>query len=193
MLPALLPPLALKLSPVGRFLKSIPPKVWIAIAVVALIGAGGLWHNRAVGKAHDAGYSEGKAAEGARIAAKALTIKRGVDALTGKITATIRSMNNAANNSTGRDADTVRLHGPGKAACAGLASVPAGAGRYIPPVGQASPAVDQVPSAERIDLIGLPFAGAVTLAENHDLCRNDLIAYREWGKQIGEAWAKVGK
>ena len=183
MIPFLIP-LALKLSPVSRFLKSIPPKVWIALAVVALVGAGVWTHKRAVRKAHDAGYSEGVIHEAQRIEAKAKKLSAQATALAAKL----KEQNNVENRRIAGDADAIRLRGPGKAACFN-ATVP-GADRRDPLARPADAPVGQVPDRERIELIALPFAGTIAFAERCDLNRAEALTWREDKRLQTEAWQK---
>lgn len=176
-----------KLAGVKGFLARIPGWVWYALAAALVIFLVIRWHN---GKLEDA-YDKGKADEGARIAAKALEIKRKADALTSGITDKLRIKHDETVRIIYRDAGTVLMRGPGKAACPGNPGISSGPSRSISSSGEGSAAVAEVPTGERIDLIGLPFAGTVALAQTCDLNRAEAQAWREWHKLQSEAWKKI--
>lgn len=175
---------ALRLSPVGSFLKRVPKPVWIALAVAAVIALGAFMHGRAVKHAYAAAYAQGKADEGARIEAKARKLEAGAIA----IAETLRSQNHVENRRIAGAADAIRLSGPGKAACLNPAT-PGASGR-IAPSGSGAATVDQLPDAERIDLIAVPFARAVAGAEQADLNRAEVLTWREWHRKLTEEWQK---
>lgn len=184
---------ALKLSPVGRILKAIPRPVWIALAVIAILLLGTCAHKRSVKRFGDERYAAGVKAEGDRIAAKAEAIKRKADALTGKISTELRKQSDEKVRIIYRDAGTVLMRGPGKAACGSGSQLPGATGRSNPPAGQGSSAVAEMPSGERIDLIGLPFAGTVALAQTCDLNRAEAQSWRDWHAKQSEAWKKLSQ
>ena len=183
MIPFLIP-LALKLSPVGRFLKSIPPKVWIALAVLAALGLGAWMHGRAVKSAYTKAYSAGVTYEAARIEAKA---KKLADRATA-IAAKLKEQNNVENRRIAGDADAIRLRGPGKAACLNPA-IP-GTSRRESPARPGDAAVGQLPDRERVEFIALPFAGTIAFAERCDLNRAEALTWREDKRLQTEAWQR---
>ncbi len=182
-MPSLFAAIALKFSPIGRFLKAIPRPVWIAFAVILALGGAYWLHRDAVSDAYRAGYSQGKADEGARIAKRAGELAAETNALAAKI----RSKNREKIRRIDAAADTLRLSGPGKASCPGAATPVAGRSAPQQP---GNAAVDQVPDRARNDIIALPFADTIAFAEQHDRCLADLSSYRDWETQIREAWAK---
>lgn len=166
---------------------SIPRGVWIALAVVAILLLGTCAHKKAVTKAYDAYYAQGKADEGQRIAAKALNIAAKATLISTKL----RSKSDETNRRIAGDADAIRLRGPGKASCLNPAT-PRASGRQ--PAGRpADAAVDQVPSGEGLELIGVPFPDFVGAAERCDLNRAEVLTWREWHKQLTENWEKANR
>jgi hypothetical protein len=184
--------IALKLSPVRAFLKSIPRPVWIALAVLVALGVLILWHKDKVSDARKEGYAAGVKYEGDRIAKRAAEIKAKADKLTSAITNKLKEQNDEKVRIIYRDAGTVLMRGPAKAACSGDPGISRSSGGSSPPAGQGSSAVDQVPTGERVDLIGLPFPGTVALAQQCDMNRAEAASWREWHRQQSEAWKKLG-
>lgn len=171
-----LAPLALKLSPVGRFLKRVPRWVWIALAVLAVILAGAWWHGRQVkafgNERFAAGYAKRVAEESAEAARRAA---RDVE-----ITAPIRRKTDETIASNARHADALRVRGPG-AAAACVNPVPAGPGRRDAPVGGADAAADRVPDPQRIIV---PFPWLVDSGERCDGALAEASAWREWHAKL---------
>jgi hypothetical protein len=184
-------PLLLKLSPVGKVIRSIPRPVWIALAVLLALGALIWWHKDKVSDARKEGYAAGVKYEGDRIAKRAAEIKAKADALTGKITEQLRTQSDEKVRVIYRDAGAVLMRGPAKAACSGNPGISSGPSGSNPPTGGGSAAVDQVPTGERVELIGLPFAGTVALAQQCDMNRAEAQSWREWHRQQSEAWKKL--
>lgn len=176
-----LAPLALKLAPVGKVVRSIPRQVWIALAVALIVFLGVRWHQGQVSDAREAGYEQGKIDEAARTAE---AVKK-LAARAEQIAANIRSKTDETNRRIAGDADAVRVSGPGKAACPNPAA--ASPGGRVTPSGTADASVDQVPDREGVELIGLPFADLVGFAERHDLCRTEALAWRENQRKQEEA------
>ena len=181
--------LALKLLPLRRFLSAIPRPVWIALAAVAVFGVAYAYHRNAVNDARKAGYAQGVRDESARIAKKAAALKREVDSLSMRIAAKLRERNDETNRAIARDADDLRLRGPGKAACPRVALVPGGSGRSVAAGGRADGAPAQVPIGD--GFAAVPWGWLVDRAETSDLNRAEVLAWREWHRQQSEAWAKL--
>lgn len=181
MLTGLLAKIALPafLKPVAAFLRSIPWQVWAAIALGLIIWRGIAWHERTVDAAFQKGVRSGIEQTNARWQQRFDKQK----AEAAKLAAEIRRITDEQARHIAADADALRLRGPGKASCPGTTPA-ARPGGYVAPAGSGNVTVDQVPDGERIDLIALPFPGAIAFAEQHDQCRNDLLAYRAWEKQI---------
>lgn len=197
-MPAFLAPLALKLAPIGRFLKpavefvgrllgkQLQLRVWMIVAIAALAWH---WHGGRIEAAIERTNAHWKA-EFDQLAAKAFLLKRKADQAAAKISTDLRSRNDETHRAIARAYDDVRLRGPGKAACPGGAGIPAGAGGHVAAAGPADAAVAAMPDRERLDLIALPFGPTVEFAEQHDRCRADLLSYREWERQVRAIWPK---
>lgn len=183
----MLPFLAVAGAKASGIFKAIPRWAWYALAAALVLFLIWRWHS---GKVEDA-YAKGKQDEGARIAAKALEIKNKADAVSAGISTLLRTQSDEKVRIIYRDAGTVLMRGPGKAACPGSPGISSGAGRSVPPAGQGSPAVAEVPTGERVDLIALPFPGTVALAQTCDLNRAEAKTWRDWYSKQSEAWAKI--
>jgi hypothetical protein len=162
----------------------VPRAVWIALAVIAVLFVGVRVHSgkvKAYGKAQfEAGRNSAKADM------VALQVK--LNAANAKIAADMRIKNDAKANAIRDDATRLSVRGPGKAACPAV--IPSRSGGSVAPGGQGNAAVDQVPDGERVDLIGLPFAGAVAGAEQADLNRAEVLSWREWYAKMSAEWGK---
>lgn len=175
-------PLAAKMLPIRSFFTSIPRPVWIVLGIALIVLMGALWHGKQVKAYYAKAYAAGKVDEAARIEVKVKKLTAEAIAVTEKL----RSRNSEENRRISGDADRLRMSGPGKAACISPAA-PGASGR-VAPATEGSPAVDPVPGGEGQQLIGLPFAGTVALAENHDLCVAEAKAWREQNLQLVEQW-----
>jgi hypothetical protein len=166
------------------------PTLYLKLAggLLALLAIAGLiaWHNHAV----SAAYARGKADEAEHVKAKALEIKSAADAMSSNISSLIRSTTDAENNHIHAAADALRLRGPGRAGCTSSSSVPTAPGGSEPASGATSPPLARVPYPEGEQLIGLPFAPTIGLAEQNDLNRAEALAWRDWWKKQNEAWPK---
>jgi len=183
----------LMLSPVGGFIRGagalarkVPWQVWAAIAAVALIVAGTVYHGHKAHQAIDAAEKRGADREATRIAAQAIEIKRKADALNAAIAATIRSRTDEENRRIARDADDLRLSGPSKA----RASCPVaatGAGGHVTASGSGDAAGSGMLAEDRA---AVPWPWLVQRAEQADLNRGEVLAWREWYRKMEEAWPK---
>lgn len=168
--------------------KSIPWQLWAIGAFVLAIGIGGCVHLRndkaAVKAADKAGYNRAMD----EVRARALEIERKARELEAKITPLIRSKVDAENRAIADRQHSLRLRGPGKAACAVSAAVSSGAGRHNPSGGRTdSPAAGVLEP----DRIAVPFEYIVTQGSTCDLNRTEVIAWREWHKAYTEAWKQL--
>jgi hypothetical protein len=178
--------LGARLLPVGVFFKRIPPKAWlgIGIALAALVGV--LWHGHAVRKHYAEAYAAGVAHESARIEAKAKKLAADAAAISAKA----RSLNNETNRRIARDADALRVRGPGRAACLNPATP--GASRRQPAIGQADAARPEVPPRDGEALLAaVPWPWLVDRAEQCDMNRAEAETWRNWHKQLVEAYEKA--
>lgn len=154
----------------------LPRWVYIALAVAGLIALGLHLHSNAVKAAYKAAYNQGRTDERqaqAKAAAK-LAIKQA------EVTAPIRKKNDETNARIAADANDLRLRGPGKAsACpsaAARARQPGSASdRPADAAGSGNAAADGMP-----DFAAVPWAWLVGRAENADLDRAEVIAWRDW-------------
>lgn len=178
--------IALKLSPVGKILKSIPRPVWIALAVIAAVVGLVLWHNHQVSAAYGRGKVDGARAESDRIVARAKKIEARANATNRKIASYVRSKTDEANRRTIAVADGLRLRGPGKAAyrCPGFAAAASGP---QPATGASDVAGARLPSDDRAVV---PWGFLVSHAQTCDLNLNEVNAWREWYDRIAKAWPK---
>lgn len=182
-----LAPLALKLSPVGAFLKRIPRPVWIAIAVVAVLLLGTCAHKKAVKNHYEEAYNKGVADEGQRIAAKALKIAAEATLISVKL----KELNNEENRRIAGAADTLRVSGPGKASCRDPAAPRAS--RRQPAIGSADASRPEMPTGNGPalpELAAVPWPWLVNRAEQCDLNRAEAETWRAWHKQLTENWEK---
>lgn len=169
------------------FFKMVPRWVWIALAAVALLSVATCTHQRKVKAFGEERYAAGVAYEQAHIEKAAKQLAAKAEALSARL----RSRNDETNRRIAGDADALRVRGAGKAACLNPATP--STGRRVEAVAEGSPAVDQVPDGEGQQLIGLPFPGAVALAENHDLCIAEAKSWRELHRQLEEAWKRENR
>ena len=150
------------------------------LAALALVVAGVMaWGN---GR-----YRDGVKDENARLAAKALKIKQSTDLLTARIAAALREKNDAEVRRIDAVATDLLVRGAGRASCSGITASP---GRRNAPDRPGNVAVDQVPDRERVELIAVPFAGAVSFARQHDLCRAESLAWRGWYGEVLKVWPR---
>jgi hypothetical protein len=187
---------ALMTSPVGAFLKGIPPGVWKWVGIAALVLGMFLLHqcaaHKALRKADLSGYNRAKAEDQKKLDkahSDALAWKKQVDASHARIAQLIKDMNDEEARHINRTADDLIVRGPGKARCGqgGNPGLSAAAGG-TPRSGQAGAAVDRLPDQERVDIIGLPFNGAVRGGQQHDLCQADLKSWWTWYDQFTKVW-----
>jgi hypothetical protein len=187
------------LKSLGGFVKGIPPKVWlILLGIAALIGAI-VWHqlaaHKALKKADATGYARAKD-EDAKALTKAhkeaLAWKQTADAAKAKLAQEIKERNDEEARRIIRTADDLLVRGPGKARCgqSDHSSVAAASGGHATSGGQPGAAVDRLPDPQRVDLIGLPFAGTIGTAKQCDLNRSEALSWREWYERQSKAWPK---
>lgn len=179
-----------ELSPVRAFLASVPRWLWIALAVVLAIGGLAWWHFDAVGDAREEGHRAGVAEERARATAQAIEWKGRIDGLTVRFAAKLRKSNDEKLAANARAADDLRLRGPGRAACPGVAGGASAAGGPVSADRPGDAAMAEVPERIGIDLIALPFAPTVDFGEQHDAFRIEAMSWREWYARLVAEWAR---
>lgn len=181
----ILPPNPLDATPIGLplrivgFFKKIPAWVYILIAVAIAAGVLAHLHSNAVKSFGDQRFQDGVNAEKAAVA----SAQARANARATKINTSLRTTNDEENRTIARSADDVRLRGPGKAVCPGLAAAPRAASGHVAAGGAANAPVDQLPDPERPALITLPFADTIAFAEQHDRCRAESLTWRESDRQ----------
>lgn len=177
-----IPALAVRWAAGKALAGRVPRGVWIALAVALALLLIWRWDSARLSSARNAGDAAGYARAMGEVEAKAKKLATEAEALTAKI----RSRTNEENRRVGAAADTLRLRGPGRAACPSAA--PSGSGRHEPPAGQANAPVGRVSYPERIEFIALPFAPTIAFAEQCDLNRAEAQAWRDQHKGLIEAW-----
>lgn len=160
----------------GRWIKGLPWQVWAAIGLALVLFLGVRWHNGQIKDAEKRGADRAYAA----VEKKAREIEAKANATADKI----RSKSDETARAIAADADVIRMSGPGKArAC----PVPQGSGRREPATGEADVARPEVPTDDRA---AVPWQWLVQRAEQCDLNRNEVLAWREWHQRVQEALAK---
>lgn len=165
------------------FLGRIPRAVWIALAVLTLLGLGSCVHNRKVEAYGREMFKAGVKAEVDR-AEKA---RKEAEAKGNAISKKIRSETDANARTINSRADNERLLGPGLARCA---VPPTAARRPEPASGNGDDPGSQVSEG---DSAAVPWPWLVQRAEQADLNRNEVLAWREWHRRLTEEWLKNQK
>lgn len=186
------------LPAVIAFAKTIPTKVWIAIAAVALLVAGYFIHQHkahaAIAAAYAKGSSDRDAAWQKRLDAEhAAAVKWQRQAEAAQLT--ISNETGAKHEQALRDiasrADDQRLHGPGRAAApscghVGSASLPAPAsGGHAAPGGASDAAVAGLSPDEGLAIVR--WDDLTSFAASHDAERAENLIWREWYARQAEA------
>ena len=109
---------------------------------------------------------------------------RDAQAVIAKLTQDIRNRADEENRSIAGYADALRVSGPGKAACR---PGPAAASEHEPGSGNGNAPGPQVPSDDRA---AVPWGWLTDRAEEHDLNRAEVLAWREWYRKLVESWPK---
>jgi hypothetical protein len=157
-------------------LKQVPREVWYALAIAVAIAGVRYWYHRQIIAAEVRGYTRA-IEEGRKVAQQ-------TDSKTGTITIGIRSKTDEANSRVVARADDQRLRGPGAARCA---PVSAPSGEHQPIGGKPDAAGPRLPTDDRA---AVPWEWLVQRAEQCDLNRNEVLAWREWHQKVLEAWPK---
>lgn len=186
--------LGLKLLPVWKIAKKIltfsprlPVGLLLLVGVVAFI-----WHGNKV----EVAFKGGETAANTKWAAKFKRMNdqaKQLEQRAENIAQEIRSRNDEETRRIGSHADDLRLRGPGKATCPDPRSSAITSGQYQSTGGKTDAPVAGMPDQERIDLIGLPFPGAITGAETCDLNRGEVISWRDWYQRLSTEWHKTSK
>jgi hypothetical protein len=115
---------------------------------------------------------------------KADKAARDAQATIAKLTREIRNRTDEENRRIAGDADAVRLRGPGKAVCR---AAPAAASGHEPVGGNGDASRPQVPSDDRA---AVPWEWLTDRAEQSDLNRAEVLAWRDWYRRLVESWPK---
>lgn len=190
-LPLALLPIAARLAPVRRILGFVPTWAWVALAIALAGLLGALWHGKQVRQTIDAAEKRGEERAYKRVEAKARAIEARAKDIGERIAAEMRSRHNEELRRNADLADSIRLRGPGKAACPGSPGLPAGAGRPEPAGGRSDAPVDRVPGEERVELIAVPFGELVGRAERCDALRIEVLSWRTWHPRMVVEWEKL--
>lgn len=157
------------------FFGQLPRGVWIALAAALAFAFAYRSHEAAKKRVYDEGYAAGVLAnEAGHIKAQTAADERAR-----AINADQRKQNDEDNRRIADAADDVRLRGPGRAVCPGAAPAPRPASGHVAPGGTGDAAVAEVPAAERVDLIALPFPDTVAFAQQCDANRAEVLRWRE--------------
>lgn len=173
-----------RLLPVRRFLARVPTWAWVVlgIALCGLVVA--RWHSvqvKAFGSArYDEGYSAAR--DDARKIQEALARRHAA------IASKLRSQVNEALAANSRAADAVRLRGPGKAACPRIGGPSPASGGSQPAAAETGAAVAELHGGQWEPLVGLRFAPAVAVFEQHDALLVEVASWRNWYQVFSAEW-----
>jgi hypothetical protein len=196
-------PLAFKA--IGAFLAAVPTKVWIGLAVGAVLVLGFFVHQSKAHKALAAEYARGASDEDKawqkRLDAEhkaAMDWKARADAAAGKITDEERARHEAERDAIAARADDQRVRGPGKAAATpcgrsgGLAGLPAIAGGPVQPGSAVDASLAGLSQGQGLAVV--PWDDLTTFAANHDAAVAENRTWRSWYAREAKAWqdAKAG-
>lgn len=109
-------------------------------------------------------------------------IKRERDEANAKVSEEIRKRTDEENRRIAAGADDLRVSGPGRSR---VACSPATPGGHVAPNGAGDVAGPQVPTDERA---AVPWQWLVTRAEQADLNRAEVLAWRDWYARLAEQW-----
>jgi hypothetical protein len=179
---------------VVRFGKSITPRGWLYIGIIAAVLGGLVWHvvheHRRFNAAVKAAYRQGAADYAGKVEQQALHIADRANALVGPINSAIRDRHNAELGRINALGDALRVSGPGKAECRDPAFAAASGGRQQAS-GPADAAVDRLPYPQWSALLAMPHDDATRFAEQHDAYRDEVKSWHEWWPRMNEAWEKL--
>lgn len=191
-------------STIAKGFAAIPPKVWLVLGALALLGGTYWYHRSTVADAYEAGKVAGAAARDAkwqasfdRMEAAADQWRANFEQSITKITERVRNENAAELRRIGARADGLRLHGPGQAtapACAvreGAARLPGAPGGHES-TGQ--PVADGMAGMRDEEPLALvPWPELVNRAEDADADAAEVIAWRTWYAKQKDAWEAARK
>lgn len=170
-------------SPLGPILKRFWKPLLIGLAILAAF----LWHQHIAHQAIDAAVKRGEARAYANVAKQAHDLAAKADAMNSKIAAAMREKNREENARIAATADALRLRGPGAARCAAVAGIPRAPGRHDPSGWFGDVAGSPMPAE---DSAAVPWGWLVGRAEEHDLDRAEVLAWRDWYVRFSAEWDK---
>jgi hypothetical protein len=166
---------------IRTFLGGLPRGVWIFLAGALLIAAGAWWHSGKV-KAYGAEqYQAGRDSRDAEI----IAAQKRVEEANARVTAEIRKRTDEENRRIAADATNLRLSGPGRA---GVACPPVRAGGHSEAGGNADA---PGPGVYAGDFAAVPWPWLVERAEQSDLNRSEVLAWREWHERLAAEWGRT--
>lgn len=121
----------------------------------------------------DAAFDSGEKSAYAKVEKRAIQIADKLNASAVKL----KEKADEASSIVASSADDLRVHGPGRASCPGVA-IPISRG-HVSPAAPASVAVAPMPGEERPQLAAVPFPQLVTVFEEHDQCIIEAQAWRD--------------
>lgn len=170
------------LAPALGAFKSIPRFVWYALAAALLYAFAIGWYNGKIEAAEKRGAERAYAS----VERQARELERKANALNAKIAAALKEKNDVENRRIAADADAHRLRGPGAARCAGPALIPPASGGHVAAGGRSDAAGPGMPAEDRA---AVPWSWLVDRAEQHDLHRAEVLAWREWHRRFTAEWS----
>lgn len=168
-------------------LTGLPKWLYIGIGIIAAVLLL-LWWDASRIKAAE---KRGSDAAYAAIEKQARAIEQRANRITAGTSTLLRNLNDEENSRISAGFDALRLSGPGKAVCTGVAGVPAATGQHEPTSGRPDGAVDRVPYPEWSQLIAMPFPDLLKRAEQCDLNRAEVLTWRDWWTQQNANWKKL--
>jgi hypothetical protein len=175
---------------------AIPPKAKLALlAVVALIAACFVhqhYAHKALKAANQAGYDRAKQEDAAELA---LLKQRAQTATKNgrQIAQEVRTKNDQVNRDIHASADDERMRGPGAASCRRVdhPALPAARGGYVAPGGPGDVAGGPLPADD--GFAAVQWSWLVDSAEQADLERAEVLAWRDWYRREAAEWDKLKK
>ncbi len=181
----------------GGFLKGIPPKVWAAIAAVALLGGGVWWVNHKIDAAYDRGRAEMKIERDAAWQGAFDLMKQTSEKWKAGFEAKARALADEERKHHEQDlrrnaavADDLRLRGPGAATAPRCRPIgdpgpgTAASGAVSAPAGPDAPGPD-VPADGGQAIV--PWGWLVQRAQEHDDLLSEVSTWRRWYPRQADA------
>jgi hypothetical protein len=181
---------ALMQSPIGKVLGKVPSRVWKILAIVVISGLliffALRWHSNKVETFGNEKFQAGYDSRDAEIK----KLQTQLNQRNAELATALRSKTDEKLRDVARDADIIRLHGPGKAACTSVGGLPTSPGGHDQTRTSPGTSLPEVRDGEWDELIALPFSETVTVFENHDSLRIEVLGWREYHRVFTEEWKK---